>query len=458
MSTIEFDMFQSRQRSDWVRLRTLAKLRWIAILGQTFALIISVQVFDLHIQTGFAAMTVIASIGVNLAFRLIYPENKRLQEREAFFILVFDIIQLSVLLYLTGGLSNPFALLMLAPVTIAATILRLRRTIVLGLIAIVMTTLLTRFSLPIATASGAVLVLPALFQFGFWLAIVIGVVFLGVYARQVTTEMHNMAEALLATQLALSREQKLTDLGGVVAATAHELGTPLATIMLVSGELRNELAKNPDLLEDVDLIHDQAARCREILQTMGHIGKDDLLLHNTPIEALVKEAAAPHLDRGKSVAFHVGPDSPNSTEKQPSVPRRPEIVHGLRNLIQNAVDFANHSVDISVRWSETELRVHISDDGDGFPTSVIGRIGDPFVRRRRETEDGKKRPGYAGMGLGLFIAKTLLERSGAKLLFRNGGKGSSNNAGARIDVIWPLAKIRSPIAAPLGDNQKFDAP
>ena len=455
MSTTEFDMFQSRQRSDWVRLRTLAKLRWIAILGQTFALIISVQVFDLHIQTGFAAMTVIASIGVNLAFRLIYPENKRLQEREAFFILVFDIIQLSVLLYLTGGLSNPFALLMLAPVTIAATILRLRRTIVLGLIAIVMTTLLTRFSLPIATASGAVLVLPALFQFGFWLAIVIGVVFLGVYARQVTTEMHNMAEALLATQLALSREQKLTDLGGVVAATAHELGTPLATIMLVSGELRNELAKNPDLLEDVDLIHDQAARCREILQTMGHIGKDDLLLHNTPIEALVKEAAAPHLDRGKSVAFHVGPDS---TEKQPSVPRRPEIVHGLRNLIQNAVDFANHSVDITVRWSETELRVHISDDGDGFPTSVIGRIGDPFVRRRRETEDGKKRPGYAGMGLGLFIAKTLLERSGAKLLFRNGGKGSSNNAGARIDVIWPLAKIRSPIAAPLGDNQKFDAP
>lgn len=454
MSSTEFEMFQERQRSDWVRLRTLAKLRWFAVAGQTLALVVSVQMFDLQLQTGLAAMTIGASVLVNLVVRFIYPDNKRLMEREAFLMLVFDMAQLSLLLYLTGGLNNPFALLLLAPVTIAATILNLQRTILLGAVAIVLTTLLSQFSLPIENSSGATLELPMLFQFGFWLAIVTGVVFLSVYARQVITEMHNMGEALLATQLALSREQKLTDLGGLVAATAHELGTPLATIMLVSGELRNELAANPDVLDDVDLIHDQAARCREILQSMGQAGKDDLHLRHAPIEALVKEAAEPHLSRGKSVVFHIGAEEIGG-EKQPIVPRRPEIVHGLRNLIQNAVDFAHSGVEITISWSETELRVRISDDGDGFPTSVIGRIGDPFVRRRSESADGEKRPGYAGMGLGLFIAKTLLERSGARLLFRNGSKTTRSMGGATIDVIWPQDDVQPPAAQALGDNQQF---
>ncbi|WP_458792132.1 sensor histidine kinase RegB [Yoonia sp. MH D7] len=454
MSTTEFEMFQERQRSDWVRLRTLVRLRWYAIIGQTLALIVSVYMFELQIQIGLAAMTVGASVIANMIFRVVYPENKRLIEREAFLMLIFDVVQLSTLLYITGGLNNPFALLLLAPVTIAATVLNLHRTILLGVLVILLTSFLSQFSLPIETASGGLLALPDLYQFGFWLALVIGVVFFGVYARQVTTEMHNMGEALLATQLALSREQKLTDLGGLVAATAHELGTPLATIMLVSGELRPEMANHPDLLEDIDLIHDQASRCREILQSMGQAGKDDLHLRQAPIEALVKEAADPHMNRGKTVVFFIGAED-QSDERQPIVPRRPEIVHGLRNLIQNAVDFAHSRVEISISWSGSDLRVRISDDGDGFPTSVIGRIGDPFVRRRRDNMDGEKRPGYAGMGLGLFIAKTLLERSGARLLFRNGSKATAPMNGATIDVIWPRAKIQMPIATALGDNQKF---
>lgn len=454
MSTTEFEMFQERQRSDWVRLRTLVRLRWSAVVGQTLAILVSAFVFDLQIHIGLAALTIWASVVANIVIRIIYPENKRLREREAFLMLIFDMLQLSVLLYLTGGLNNPFALLLLAPVTIAATILNLRRTILLGAVAIILTSLLSQFNLPIETASGALLALPDLYQFGFWLALVIGVVFLGVYARQVTTEMHNMGEALLATQLALSREQTLTDLGGVVAATAHELGTPLATIMLVSGELRPEMKNHPDLLEDIDLIHAQAARCREILQSMGQAGKDDLHLHQTPIEALIKEAAEPHINRGKTVIFHIGSEDRDG-EKQPVVLRRPEIIHGLRNLIQNAVDFSQTTVEITVSWSETELRIRISDDGDGFPPSIIGRIGDPFVRRRRENVDGNKRPGYAGMGLGLFIAKTLLERSGARLLFRNGSKHSQTMNGAIIDVIWPRAKMQPPHANALGDNQQF---
>jgi two-component system, sensor histidine kinase RegB len=455
MSVTEFEMFQDRQRSNWVRLRTLNALRWVAIIGQSVALIVAVYVFSLIIEVGLAAITIGASIILNLVYGAVFPGNKRLTEREAFGMLVFDIVQLSLLLYLTGGINNPFAILLLAPVTISATVLHLKSTVVLGGAAVALVSLLGYASLPIETETGALLVLPALFQFGFWLAIVIGVVFLAIYAWRVTTEMHNMGDALLATQLALSREQKLTDLGGLVAATAHELGTPLATIMLVSGELRNESEEGTELREDLDLIHDQANRCKDILQSMGKAGKDDLHLHQTPLEALVREAAAPHLDRGKTIVFYFGSEDLMG-KTHPVVQRRPEIIHGLRNLIQNAVDFADTRVEITGSWTETEIRVQIADDGAGFPTSVIGRIGDPFVGRKRANVDSQKRPGYSGMGLGLFIAKTLLERSGARLRFRNAAQ-QSKIGGAVIDVIWLRDSILKSRGIPLGENQNFTA-
>ena len=455
MSGTEFEMFEERQRSNWVRLRTLVTLRWFAVLGQSTALIVAMQVFGLQLEIGWAAMTIGASIIVNLIISFTSPKNRRLKEREAFLMLTFDIVQLSVLLFLTGGLNNPFAMLLLAPVTIAATVLHLGSTILLGCVAIILTSLLSQYSLPIITATGIALMLPNLFQFGFWLALVIGVIFLGIYARQVTTEMHNMGEALLATQLALSREQKLTDLGGVVAATAHELGTPLATIMLVSGELRDEVTGDADLTEDIELIHAQATRCREILLSMGQAGKDDRQIQNAPIEALVREAAEPHTDRGKSIAYNITPKD-SSSGKHPIMPRRPEIVHGLRNLIQNAVDFAESSVEITISWTKTELRIQISDDGTGFPASVIGRIGDPFVSRRSATADHQKRPGYSGMGLGLFIAKTLLERSGARIQFRNASRHTYKRGGAVIDIIWPRSTQSDASRNALGNNELFE--
>ncbi|MFQ1700279.1 sensor histidine kinase RegB [Loktanella agnita] len=452
MAVSEFQMFQDQQRSNWVRLRTLVTLRWFAAAGQAITIIVAVRVYGLQIEVGLAAMVIGASALANIVSLFIYPENKRLSEREASFWLVFDILQLSALLFLTGGLNNPFAMLVLAPVTIAATVLHLRSTAVLGLAAIVLITLLNHFSLPIETRHGITLALPALFRFGFWIALLIGVVFLAIYARQVTTEMHVMGEALVATQLALAREQKLTDLGGVVAAAAHELGTPLATIKLVSGELKEELENYPELLEDVELIRQQADRCRDILHSMGRMGKDDLHLRHAPLETVVQEAAEPHMDRGKSVILQLAPgDGAEAT--QPTIPRRPEIIHGLRNLIQNAVDFSRSEVQIELSWSDSAIAVRIADDGKGFPQSVIGRIGDPYVRRRRITEDRGRRPGYEGMGLGLFIAKTLLERSGAELSFANsgkhglGGRAGQATGGAIVTVRWPI-EILSP-----GDSQ-----
>ena len=454
MDLNEFEIFQERQRSNWVRLRTLVILRWFAIAGQTAAIVVAVLIYRLDFEVGLTIMVVGASIIANLFSTSLYPENKRLSEREATLMLVFDILQLGLLLYLTGGLHNPFALLLLAPVTIAATVLHLRSTVVLGLLAIVIISLLSQYSLVLRGPDGVPLDLPALFRFGFWIALVTGVVFLSIYARQVTTEMHLMGEALVATQLALAREQKLTDLGGVVAAAAHELGTPLATIKLVSSELIEELADRPEQREDAALIRAQADRCRDILRSMGRAGKEDLHLRQAPIETVVREAAEPHMQRGKSVVFAVAPTGEVDL-RQPVILRRPEIVHGLRNLIQNAVDFAASTVEIESTWTGDSVIVRIEDDGMGFPVSVIGRIGDPFVRRRRGYEDRIQRPGYEGMGLGLFIAKTLLERSGAKVSFANGARGDSG--GAIVVVEWPRPKIEPQPERPLGENVPIQA-
>ena len=453
MTNYDLEVFSDHQRSNWVRLRTLVVLRWFAITGQIIAIVVAALFFDLQFEIGLTAATVVTSIVANLISTFLYPENRRLSEREARLMLSFDVLQLSLLLYLTGGLNNPFAVLLLAPVTIAATVLHLRSTIILGSMTMVLVTALAQWNLPITLESGAVLHLPDLFMFGFWLALVTGLMFLSIYARQVTTEMHAMGDALVATQLALAREQKLTDLGGVVAAAAHELGTPLATIKLVSSELMDELNTDHALHEDAVLIREQADRCRDILHSMGRIGKDDLHLRQAPLETVVREAAEPHVNRGKTVSFSVAPTEPDDP-RQPLMLRRPEIVHGLRNLIQNAVDFAQQSVDIETTWSPRHMIVRIRDDGPGFPQSVIGRIGDPFVRRRRIGADAARRPGYEGMGLGLFIAKTLLERSGARISFANGGT-RKQQSGAVVVVEWPREAVEPQTEDALGDNLPF---
>ncbi|MFQ6553757.1 sensor histidine kinase RegB [Aestuariibius insulae] len=436
--TSTLDLAHGRVPANWIRLHTLVILRWFAIVGQSAAIIVAWRFYDLQIPLGWCVLAVGIAIIGNLIAIFVYPENKRLNGSEAVMMLLFDIAQLTLLLFLTGGLHNPFAVLMLAPVTIAATFLRLRQTVLLGLVAIGLLTLVAGINVPIRTASGEALEIPTLFIFGFWLALVIGVVFLGVYAHRIISEMRNMSDALTATQLALAREQKLTDLGGVIAAAAHELGTPLATIKLVSSELIEELKESDDLREDAELIREQADRCRDILRSMGRAGKDDLHMRRAPLETVLKEAAEPHMDRGKTV--RITSRSENGGLRHPTVERRPEIIHGLRNLIQNAVDFADKAVEVDIRWTAGTIALRIADDGRGFPPHVIGRIGDPYVGRKR----GLARPGYEGMGLGLFIAKTLLERSGATLVFANGGAGGPGGMrGAIVEVTWPRHMIES---------------
>jgi len=431
-------------RSGWIRLRTLLLLRWLAILGQTVTIVVASFVLGLRVELGLSFLAIGSAVLSNMIAMTVFPPNQRLRDWDAMLTLLFDLTQLSFLLFLTGGLNNPFALLILAPVTISATALTLRSTLILGTISVAMITMVAFYHIPLRQADGTAMELPGLILFGFWIAIVIGILFLSIYARRVSLEVHTMSRALLATQEALAREQKLTDLGGVVAAAAHELGTPLATIKLASSELAEELADNPELAEDARLIREQADRCRDILRDMGRAGKDDLHMRSAPFGAVVREAAEPHGDRG--IALHFDFSAENGGD-QPVIYRRPEIIHGIRNLVQNAVDFASADVWVDGRWSGDHIRLRLADDGAGFPPDLLGHLGDPFLRRGKAARNPAQRPGYEGMGLGLFIAKTLLERSGATITFRNASdpflfEGESGaRRGAVVDVIWPAAAI-----------------
>lgn len=468
VSQLTQNSFAREARSEWVRLRTLVMLRWLAIFGQSAAVIVAVGYLDLQIPLQACALAITASILFNTVTTLVMPSNKRLSENEALLTLTFDVAQLVLLLFLTGGLNNPFALLILVPVTISATALTLYSTLLLSFTALCMISILGIFHIPLTLQNGAILKSPHLFVAGMWVALVIGIIFLASYARRVTTEMFAMSQALSATQMAMEREQKLTALGGVVAAAAHEMGTPLATIKLVTSELLNDLDDKPELKEDIELVQDQVERLRHILKDMGRTGKDDLLLKHAPLTALVQEAVQPHENRGIEVLFTTNDVLLSElTQEPPVIFRQPEIIHGLRNLAQNAVDFATSQIWVDVHWDDDIISVRISDDGRGYPHDLLDRIGEPFISKRRAPKFASKNSTqYQGMGLGLFIAKTLLERTAAELTFANANQGliglspsGAKITGAIVSVVWRrdlLEQDSRSLRDALGPNERFD--
>ena len=450
------DLFPESKRGEWIRLRTMIFIRWVAVTGQLAAIIIAFQYFELALDLSLCFFAVGLSALANIVASLFFPESKRLSELENVFMILFDLFQLAFLLFLTGGLNNPFSFLLVAPVVVSAAALKKKSTIIIGSAAVLIVTLLSYFFVPLETLSGKTLTIPDIFLFGNWVAISTGIVFLAFYSNRVTSELNTMSDALFATQAALSREQKLTDLGGVVAAAAHELGTPLATIKLTSSELIEELKNFPELHDDAILIRDQADRCGDILNGMGGAGKDDLQMHQTLLAEIIREAAEPHSQRGVTIETKIS-DGHKGGIDEPYIIRRPEIIHGLRNMIQNAVDFATSKVWVESSWTKEAITITISDDGYGYPPSLLGRLGDPFLGAKIGKEN---RQGYEGMGLGLFIAKTLLERTGAKISFSNGDRNQTSAhskreaSGAIVEIYWPRKKVES-TSNLFGENQNF---
>jgi two-component system sensor histidine kinase RegB len=425
MSILGFS--QDRPRRN-VRLDTLVRLRWLAIIGQTTAVLVVYIGLDFDLPI-WACLAVIALSGwLNVALRLRFHLTQRLEPDRAAWLLAFDIAELSILLYLTGGLQNPFAFLFLAPVLLSATALPPRFTLTLGAFAVACATVLVFLHYPLPWDSEDPLQLPPIYMMGVWLSLLLCIGFIGVYAWQITEEARQLSDALAATELVLAREQHLSQLDGLAAAAAHELGTPLSTISVIAKELENAIPANARHGDDVRLLREQATRCREILAKLTVLSSSGEPFDRTPMTALIEEVVAPHRNFGVDIDVV----TPTDRTHEPMGTRNPAILYGLGNLLENAVDFANERVVMEMQWSEDFVDVSIRDDGPGFAPEILLRIGEPYVtsrRRDRNTSDDEP----TGLGLGFFIAKTLLERSGATVSLEN---GTASKHGATVRVRW----------------------
>lgn len=406
--------------------RTIILMRWIAIQGQLLTIIL------VHFGLGFqlpiwpAFATIAASVLVNMVATIRPQGPARLSDRDAALFLAYDQLQLTLLLYLHGGLTNPFAILLLAPLTVGATVLSRYAVVLSAALNQVCLTVLALWHFPLPWPGTEPPDLPPLYDFGVWAGLSMSSLLIAAYVFRVSQEARRIADALAATQLGLAREQRISALGALAAAAAHELGTPLGTIALVTKELARDIPSGSPYAEDIELLQSQAQRCRDILAHLTRQPETEggSPYERVPLTALIEEAAAPH--RRSHVALQVSLTVQESVDEngEPVVRRSPEIIHGLGNLLQNALQFARSEVRAGIIWRRDGVEVVIADDGPGFPSHVLARIGEPYLSGR--TTDG------GHMGLGIFIAQTLLERSGASVEFSN-----SRNGGAHVSVLWP---------------------
>ena len=415
------------RRTQRLRVETLVRLRWLAVTGQTVAVLISEFGLRFPLPLGLCLAVIAASAWLNLGLRWFYPQTQRLDDSRATLLLGYDVAQLTALLYLTGGLENPFAMLFLAPVMISAGSLSPQRTLALGLVTVLATTLLAFWHRPLPWFEGKTLDLPFLYSAGVWMSLLVGICFIGVYAWRVAEEARQLSNALAATELVLAREQHLSQLDGLAAAAAHELGTPLATITLVVKELGKLVPKEGPVGEDIALLAQEVGRCRSILGKLKSLHTEgEGPLEEMSLSHLIEDVVGPQADVPVTVSV-----ARAGTGPEPVCRRNPGMLYGLGNLVENALDFARREVRIKLDWTLERVSVVIEDDGPGFAPDILAKVGDPYVTTRGPARRSKSEEG-SGLGLGLFIAKTLLERSGAALTTAN-----QPGSGARITVVWP---------------------
>ncbi|MBL8833877.1 MAG: ActS/PrrB/RegB family redox-sensitive histidine kinase [Rhodospirillales bacterium] len=407
-----------------VRLRTLVVVRWVAVTGQAAAILFVYfgLGFRFELPATLGAVLVSALLNVVLAFDR--PPAGRLDDLAAGAVLGYDILQLATLLYFTGGLVNPFAVLLVAPVAVAATSLTRLSTVILGTIATLAAGMLALWHDPLPGAPAGH-VLPPAFSFGLWLALSLTIVFVAAYVGRLADEARQMSDALAAAQAALARENRMSAVGGLAAAAAHELGTPLATIALVAKELARDAPPGP-VREDAELLLQESMRCRDILARLAAKpeggGPEGNPFPRPRLSVLMREIAARYA-RG-SVVPEIRIDYADGYD--PPTARTPEIVQAVGTLVENACQFAREKVDIRV-WSDADsVGVEVRDDGPGFAPEILGRLGEPYISTRAGEGDH--------MGLGIFIATTLLSRSGGAVSCTNAEGG-----GALVSVVWPRA-------------------
>jgi two-component system sensor histidine kinase RegB len=415
-----------------IRLDTILRLRWLAVLGQLAAIFIVAQGLEFNVETIPCVSIIALSAALNLALQTAANPMQRLEPMQAAGLLALNIVELAALLFFTGGLQNPFSFLFLAPVLISATALPARSTFGLGLLAVACASILFFYHLPLPWDSDDPLVLPPIYLVGVWLSIVLAIGVTSLYSFQVTEEARKLADALAATELVLTREQHLTQLDGLAAAAAHELGTPLATIFLIAREMEKTM-KDPNFAADLKTLREQTQRCRDILSKITQLSATGAPFDHMKLSELIEEVVAPHRDFGVEIKIRIAV----TAAAEPVGSRNPAILYGVGNIIENAVDFARNTVEVNAWWNKDTIELVISDDGPGIPPDILKRIGEPYLSRRRlDDGSGERR----GLGLGVFIARTLLERTGAKVSFTN---RIFPEHGAVVQITWPRERFEA---------------
>lgn len=415
------------------RLRTFITLRWLAVAGQTATVLFVAFILGFDVPLALCLAVIAASAWLNVFLSFAFQSQRLTSGWEAVLQLGFDTVQLAALIAATGGLSNPFLLLMLAPVTVAALSLGRVRASAIAFVALGLAAFMPLVSLPLPWDESGGTHLPVLFQWGQFAALAVGVVFFTLSAARVSQDEARLVRALDAASVVMAREQKLSALGAMSAMTAHELGTPLATIHLVAKELVAQSSPDDPHAEDYRLIAEQADRCRSILSAIREARDAQDIVHaRMPLDALVEEAAAPMKGLGVALIVRAVPGE-GGADKPPILARSPEVLHALGAFIENAVSFAASRVEATASWTQDQIVITITDDGPGFSPEVLPKLGEPYISDRSEA-----RLGGGDMGLGFFIAKTLIERTGGRIASRNRTPPAS---GAIVQAVWPLGAL-----------------
>ena len=402
---------------------TLTILRYIAIFGQFFA--VNIVFFYLELKFPIIESYIVIFLGVltNLFLQFKIKVNQ-LKDTYASFFLLYDLMQLSILLYLTGGILNPSSILLIIPTIVSSTFLSMGTTIILGVLTSFLLFILTHFYLPLPGMNLNIFSVPNFYKLGVLTSILIGLIFLSYFGIRFSGESKKRSEALNKLQEVIYKEYELESLGGQAAAAAHSLGTPLATISVVAKELKKEIGDNKEVSKDIDLLISQTKRCSEILKKISKKQiEEDSFFSLIKLEDLLVEIIISFKETSsKKIELYVENDL-----NKIDIRRTPEIIYGLRNFIGNAVKFSKSRVKIALKSDEKIIEIKISDDGPGIPEDIIKIIGEPYIKSKSEELSSN-----SGLGLGTFLGKTLLERKNAKLLFRR----NSKLGGALVLVSW----------------------
>mgnify|MGYP001471787175 CR=1 FL=1 len=407
--------------------KTLVILRWIAIFGQFTAVNLEYFYLKLEFSINFAYLVIFFGLITNL-FLQFKIKSVQIRDFNASVFLAYDLFQLSILLYLTGGISNPFSILIIIPTIVSSTFLSMGTTLILGIITLICLFLLTIYHQPFPGIHGNSFTFPKLYLTGFFISIVIGLVFLSYFGIRFSGETKRRSEAINKLQQVIAKEYELESLGAQAAAAAHSLGTPLATINIVASELKKDLGKNSQFTKDIDLLISQTKRCSEILKRISKKQiEEDKFFSQIKFEDLLTEIVNSFKETSyKKITLILSRD-----KNKINIKRTPEIVYGLRNFIGNAVKFSKTEVKIILESDNNKVRVLIKDDGPGYPEDIIDLIGEPYIRTKSREIVNK-----SGLGLGTFLGKQLLERKGAKLSFLN-------DRGAQAEVFWETKDLVS---------------